>query len=208
MADTKPTKRQLQAIKTKKRIIKSAKRLFNTKDFDQVSVAQISKEASITVGTFYHYFASKEELLYELLPRVTSYLDSDWAKKAADGSAFFQVITFFEWFYQYPYVDHRDIIKHIIASANVVRLLDADRLNILEQLIRQGQEKGEFTLKYNSLYIAKVIWHSNRGIFHHCMLEPDDIDYKAAGYEAVSRIAYTFLTEKGITACPDVSFNN
>ena len=53
------TNRAKQALKTRKRIIRSMKKLVKKKGFENTSVKEISEDAGITVGTFYHYFSSK-----------------------------------------------------------------------------------------------------------------------------------------------------
>ena len=51
----------------KKRIIDSARRLFNQRGFDNVSLYQIMAGAGLTHGGFYSYFQSKSDLYAEVL---------------------------------------------------------------------------------------------------------------------------------------------
>ncbi|MDY6083750.1 MAG: helix-turn-helix domain-containing protein [Dialister sp.] len=52
-----------KAIRTKGRILKAARELINSRSFDRVSVEDITREAGVAKGTFYHYFTTKEELV-------------------------------------------------------------------------------------------------------------------------------------------------
>jgi AcrR family transcriptional regulator len=52
---------------TRERIIESARKLFNQRGFESVSVNQIMAEAGLTRGGFYSYFASKSDLYVEAL---------------------------------------------------------------------------------------------------------------------------------------------
>lgn len=52
--------------KKRKIVIETALRMFIDKGFEQVSVDEIIAEAAISKGTFYHYFKSKDEILWEL----------------------------------------------------------------------------------------------------------------------------------------------
>jgi len=52
---------------TRKRIIASARRLFNLHGFDNVSVKQIMAGAEMTHGAFYEYFKDKSALYSEVL---------------------------------------------------------------------------------------------------------------------------------------------
>lgn len=51
----------------KRRIVDSARRLFNRHGFDNVSLAQIMAGAGLTHGGFYSYFKSKSDLYAEVL---------------------------------------------------------------------------------------------------------------------------------------------
>ena len=66
----------------KKRIVDSARRLFNRHGFDNVSIAQIMKAADLTHGGFYSYFKSKSDLYAEVLGCF--FTDPDW-KNCWDG---------------------------------------------------------------------------------------------------------------------------
>ena len=88
MAKKKLTSRALQAKETKKRIISSGKKLIQSEGFDHVSVNEISKNAGITVGTFYYYFNSKDELLYEMMPKMKDYFKSKEAQQMKEESSF------------------------------------------------------------------------------------------------------------------------
>ena len=52
---------------TRKKIIGSARRLFNRFGFDGVSINAIMKDADLTRGAFYSYFDSKRDLYAEVL---------------------------------------------------------------------------------------------------------------------------------------------
>jgi DNA-binding transcriptional regulator YbjK len=54
-------------LKTRKKIIDSARRLFNRYGFENVSITQIMAGAELTHGGFYTYFTSKSELYAEVL---------------------------------------------------------------------------------------------------------------------------------------------
>jgi AcrR family transcriptional regulator len=51
----------------KKKIIDSARRLFNRRGFEDVSIAEIMKGAGLTHGGFYKYFKSKSNLYAEVM---------------------------------------------------------------------------------------------------------------------------------------------
>jgi TetR/AcrR family transcriptional repressor of nem operon len=68
-----PTAHRLQ---TKKKIVNSARRLFNRSGFENVSVSQIMAGAGMTHGGFYSYFAGKSDLYAEVLSCF--FTDPEW----------------------------------------------------------------------------------------------------------------------------------
>jgi AcrR family transcriptional regulator len=62
--------------KVKSRIVDSARRLFNRRGFDNVSLAEIMSSAGLTHGGFYSYFHSKSDLYAEVLGCF--FTDPDW----------------------------------------------------------------------------------------------------------------------------------
>jgi TetR/AcrR family transcriptional repressor of nem operon len=67
---------------TKKKIVESARRLFNRHGFDNVSLNQIMAGAGLTHGGFYSYFKSKGDLYAEVLGCF--FTDPNW-KSCWDG---------------------------------------------------------------------------------------------------------------------------
>lgn len=62
---------------TRKKIVRSARRLFNELGFDNVSINQIMAGAGLTRGAFYSYFESKTDLYAEVLSCF--FTDPDWS---------------------------------------------------------------------------------------------------------------------------------
>ena len=63
----KITGRQKKALETKKRILGTALHLFETKDFESVSMEEIAEHAQVSIGTIYYYFQSKENIAAQTL---------------------------------------------------------------------------------------------------------------------------------------------
>jgi AcrR family transcriptional regulator len=62
------------------RVLSAAAELFAEKGFENTSVQEIVDAAGVTKGAMYHYFASKDDLLYEIYARLlrmqAAHLDS------------------------------------------------------------------------------------------------------------------------------------
>jgi AcrR family transcriptional regulator len=60
------TTRKEHAQKTRENIVQAVKRLISIKDFDLITVQDITSEAQVAKGSFYTYFKRKEDVLYEI----------------------------------------------------------------------------------------------------------------------------------------------
>lgn len=60
------TKRQINAMETRRRLISAARVILATKPFEDVSIEDITKKAGVSTGTFYTYFKRKEDIVSEL----------------------------------------------------------------------------------------------------------------------------------------------
>lgn len=49
-------------VRTRARVVESARRLFNRHGFEQVTIDQVMASAGLTRGAFYHHFDSKDDL--------------------------------------------------------------------------------------------------------------------------------------------------
>lgn len=69
-------------------IIQSARRLFQTQEYDKTSMQEIMDELKIAKGTIYHYFASKEALLEAVIEDIVRENSQTMQKElAAPGNA-------------------------------------------------------------------------------------------------------------------------
>lgn len=62
---------------SKERILKAATDLFASRGFDGASVRNIAEKAGLSVPGMFHYFSSKEEILYEIM---TTFMDNAYKK--------------------------------------------------------------------------------------------------------------------------------
>src|ERR1700691_3945036 len=74
---------------THTRIVKVAAKRFRERGLDGIGVADVMKEAGVTVGGFYEHFGSRDELVVEAL--ATAFKDLDvWEEHTADMAQLLQ----------------------------------------------------------------------------------------------------------------------
>lgn len=116
---TSLTKRQQQAIETRKKLLDTAMRLISERGFDAVSVSDITSECGVASGTFYLYFKSKDELILYLSNRI----HDDLRALIADfnGSSYLELLKtiLLKWKAWYEEEDPKLIVHTNILYANM-----------------------------------------------------------------------------------------
>jgi AcrR family transcriptional regulator len=101
----------------KAEILETARHFFFHKGYDETSIQDIIDKLDIAKGTFYHYFASKAELLDELTERMTSEVSAS-LKQLLDSP-----------------MNAIDKFNAVIRSATAVKLANIDVLLVLLRVI-------------------------------------------------------------------------
>ena len=136
----------------RERVLSAAVDLFARQGYDGTSVAQVISAAGVAKGGFYHHFASKESLLYEvygdLITRQLAGLDAILARQLPPAQALREITV--------------DLVESTAASAQqaLVFWRELHRLgddttaqyrrarrryhDAVQKLIRDGQARGDF----------------------------------------------------------------
>jgi AcrR family transcriptional regulator len=139
-------------IGARERILAAAVDLFATQGYDATSVSQVIDRAGLTKGGFYHHFASKDALLYEvygdLITRQLEHMDAILARRLPAAQTLRALIV--------------DLVESTAASAQQAMVFwrELHRLgdehtaayrtarrryhDAVRKVIRTGQATGEF----------------------------------------------------------------
>jgi AcrR family transcriptional regulator len=63
----------LKPKKTRNLLLQTAIRLFAEKGYADTSIREIGKKAGVSTSVLYHYFKSKEEMLFEVISTSSSF---------------------------------------------------------------------------------------------------------------------------------------
>src|SRR5919201_6314333 len=79
--------RQRKKEQTRQAIAETARRLFEERGFDGVTVAEVAREANVAEGTVFNYFPTKEDLFYSPMEAFESELVDAVRDRPAGESA-------------------------------------------------------------------------------------------------------------------------
>ncbi len=192
----KLTSRQVQAIKTKNKIYKIAIDLMEKKGFENITIEEISKKAGVSVGAFYHYFESKNDILIEIFNRFDGYFRNEVKDKLIKENAYDQIVLFFDYYAKYCKITGIDTTKQVYNTKNKPFIAkDRYMINLLNEIIKEGQEKNQLIKDMPAEEIGKYMIIAARGIIFDWCLHEGDYDIEEATIKYFKRLVKVFKTE-------------
>jgi len=193
----KITSRAKQAKATKSKIYECGVNLIRIHGFDGVTVEQISKEAGVSVGTYYYYFESKLELLREIFKQADIYFlkEVQGHLKAKDFKG--QIVEFFEKYADFNYLNGLEMVKKLYTSDNkMFNIKGRDMQKILEEIIEVAQVKGYISNTYVATEITRVLFVVARGVVFEWCLFDGEMDLKSEMKKIMSNMVEGFMVSK------------
>ncbi|WP_312815560.1 TetR/AcrR family transcriptional regulator [Sedimentibacter sp.] len=163
--------RTIQAQKTKDRIHKTSLKLFMSKGIDNVSIQDIAKAANISVGSFYNYYKSKLDVLYQNY-KVADKNFIEFVNNGVEGDTIKEKVKNYMLFYiDFVTSEPYDFTKLLYNNSNKLFLKKGRAMQtLLAPIIDEGINNGEITADMNTEEIIEFLFQSMRGlIFHWCL---------------------------------------
>jgi TetR/AcrR family fatty acid metabolism transcriptional regulator len=144
MAKKRITNRQQQAIDTRNRIYSAAIELMEHKGFDNITIAEISRKSHVSVGAFYHYFKSKNDILAEIFRKADDFFSTEVIDMIAGKTTSEKITEYFIQYAKFNAANGVDTTKHLF-SPDVKFFIKKNRPmhDLLADIIRGGQKRGE-----------------------------------------------------------------
>lgn len=161
---------------TKKRVRQAALELMSKYGFSEAKIKDICKKAGVSVGTFYSYFESKEDIIKEMCLE-SDILFGETVSKEISGRKFNeQVKIFIHYLAEFNTELGPDILGLLYTPSNGQFLQTRPMLAVLDNIISTGMEEGiirsDLTVDNTSKQIFTVLrgvcfdWCVNNGSFN------------------------------------------
>jgi len=172
--------RKEQAEETKHRIYTSAIELMEENGFGNFTIEDIAKRAGVSVGAFYHYFDSKNDILADIFYRADDYFSTQVVSTLNDKSISEQIIEYFDHYAKFN-VDCGVETTQQIFNPKIKFFIEDGRpmLKMLEDLIRKGQEKNEILGDTDAKEMVSFLLSMARGIVFDWSLYDGNYDLEA-----------------------------
>lgn len=173
----KITKRGIQAQNTKERICRTAVELMETKGLSNITVEEICKQSHVSVGSFYNYFKSKNDILNEVYNVADDYFLNVVAKDLTDGSTNDKIIRFFHYYAEYVVNRGIDFIIHLYNPQNTMFIKKGRSMQlVLQNVIEEGQKIGEISTEMTAEEIVRYLFIAIRGVIYDWCLHKGQYD--------------------------------
>lgn len=139
--------RQSQKAATRQRVLDAARELFDTRGYQAATIREIARHAGVSVGSVFTTFASKGEILSEvMMARLDSlYAEIDRVMPHVRGSTADRLRTLFAIHFEFEARQVRLFLSHIAAAYDFTLSPDArpyGRTPRLQAIIREVLEQG------------------------------------------------------------------
>ncbi len=191
------TRRQQQAVETKLRISETAMELFRERGMDLVTIREICEAAAISVGTFYHHFQSKEEILYAAHRQVDLLLSQRIEElQLTDPRAKLEaVILESAKLLQSLGVRFVAGVYQQIINAGDKFTLDPQRYTFqeLQSIFTQGKSAGIFSAELDPTAMTVAVMRCSRGVIFDWCLHDGAYDLGALMWADVQLMLQRFM---------------
>jgi AcrR family transcriptional regulator len=174
------TTRKEQAEETRNRIYTSAIELMEENGFGNFTIEDISRRAGVSVGAFYHYFDSKNDILAEIFYRADDFFSTHVVNSLKKCNIPEQIIEFFDHYAKFN-VDCGVETTQQIFNPKIKFFIEEGRpmVEILESLIRKGQEKNEIRGDTDAKELVEYLLSMARGVVFEWSLYDGSYDLEA-----------------------------
>ncbi len=161
-------------------ILDAAERCFARAGFHRTSMQDICREAEISPGALYIYFASKEDLIVGLCEREINEFAGNLTSLAEAPDFLAALHAIFEHyctdFPQHKLQLHVEIGAEAARNAKIgnrLRSIDSFTMKSIEVLIDRVRAQGRIAPDFDSATVTRAMSLIGEGLFWHRALDPD-----------------------------------
>lgn len=153
------SRREINKIKCRNKILKSSRRLFNLKGFENTTIEEIAQNAEISNATFYNYFPTKESLLIgaseDLYNLHTEYISKELANEKNSERKIRKAVEFMILDIK-SFASLSRKMNYLNACSDSVLYNRMRMRDIIHSLVVEAQQIGDIKKDYSTDYITDI----------------------------------------------------
>ena len=165
------TNRQKQALRTKNKIFDVTVELISENGFDNVNIEDICKASDVSVGTFYNYYKSKNEVFYELYSRADDFFKETVDDKLHTASTLEGVLEYFDYYAAHCKETGVHTMTQMMSASNKnFNITGRYMQDLLTAIFQRGIDSGNIKTSKTAEELCKLYFIIARGIlFDWCL---------------------------------------
>lgn len=197
MAKEKTTSRQLQADKTRKKIYAVSISFMEKNGYSGTTIEDICKKAGVSVGTFYNYYKSKDDIFFDIYKKADEYFEHTVIPSldATDEKAEDKIIRFFKHYAHYNKKRGFENISQLYNTKNRFFAVKGRYMQeSLKKLIKEGQDKNQLTNAMTPDEITDFLFVASRGVVYDWCIHEAKYDLEEKMEYFIRHIATLFAS--------------
>ena len=193
MNEQKLTSRQIQAKATKNKIYQVSIELLKKKGYEDLKVEDICKNAGVSVGSFYNYFKSKNDILMEIFKIADDYFENEVENQLNSTNSLNQIVEFFDYYANYNVLIGIDTMKQLYTFNNKMFVQNGRFMQtLLQEIISKGQNKNQISSIMTVEEISNYLFIAARGIAYDWCIHDGNYDLKEFMHNYFSKLVSIF----------------
>ena len=158
-------------------ILNAARKLFFEKGFRYVTVENIARKAELSKGSIYLYFSSKREIYTQILLNDIDKFNKKSSLIFQNGKSAAELVMDFAFIYVDFFLNDRELFRIMMTfmlhtedmnlaetvNQHIIEVTN-NTVKIIETILQQGIEKGEFPSDINLRLSRNAMWGLLNGI--------------------------------------------
>jgi TetR/AcrR family fatty acid metabolism transcriptional regulator len=180
-----------KAAKTREHILRSAFSIMEKKGYASTTIRDICAEANVSIGTFYIYFPTKNDIFFDIYKKADDYFADTVVTHFIAKTVPEKIIEFFRHYARLNLNTGIEITKILYNPDNLWFIKKRKMQTLLEEVIREGQMQKELTSDMTAAEMVDFLFILARGCcYNWCIMQ--------GKYDLESQMV--FYIEKAISA--------
>lgn len=164
-----------KARQTREKLLNASLKLIKEKGYHNTTVRDICSAANVSIGTFYSYFPTKNDLFFSIYLDGDRFFTESVALKVS-GNTEEKIIDYFRYYAQLNLNTGLELMKILYQSDNPFFAKHRPMQKVFEEIINSGLKSGELKSHMNASMIADFFFVLARGICYKWCLYNGDFD--------------------------------
>lgn len=191
-------KKYTKAQRTKEAILRSAMKLMKEQGFIATTIRKICSDAGVSVGTFYTYFPSKEDIFSDIFSAADDLFTTTVSEtlKNLSGTVCDKIIEYFRYYARLNMDSGIEVMKVLYNAENVWFAKARPMHDVLIDLIDFGQKNGELLTDTTPYDTSFFLYTLARGCCYGWCLRNGDYDLEDQIADYISRALIIYKSDK------------